>query len=118
MPYAGAVKRILGIATLALAGLAIAVGVTMATSSLSSQAIGISDEPVTAGQELAVPGPTPSPPRTTTAARPPADGTRTTGDDDEDRGGSDDRGGDGDGSGGDDSGRGRGRGRGGDDHDD
>jgi hypothetical protein len=69
-------KRVLSIAGLALLGVVIAVAVTMVASDLSSQSIGISEEPVTAGEELA-PARTatqkasPRPPRTATTHRPP-----------------------------------------------
>src|SRR5215208_4639060 len=90
----------------ALAGVVLAAGVTYAASSLSTQRIGISSEPASAGQDLAparteTPKPTPTPaPRATAVptAVPTVD----------DHGG-DDNGGD------DSSGKGRGRGRGGDD---
>ena len=70
----------------ALAGVVLAAGVTYAASSLSTQRIGISSEPVSAGQELApkatasrTPTPTPAPkkkqrPRPT----PTAEGTAAT----------------------------------------
>ncbi len=48
-------KGILGIAGLAVLGLLVAVGISMAASSLSSQSIGISEEPLSAGEELAAP---------------------------------------------------------------
>lgn len=116
-------KRMLSIAGLALLGIALAVGVTMAVASLSSQSVGISEEPLEAGEELAIPAvgaptrprtqtattparTTATPPRTTPAPPPPAAVNDETGSDD--RSGSN--------SGSDhDSGRGRGRGRGGDD---
>ncbi len=109
-------RRILGIVGLALVGLAVAVGVTMTTSSLSSQTIGISGEPITAGQELAVPerSPAPPPPRATDTQPRTVETPDDRSSDDRDsgrRGGGDDRSGKGD-DGGDDSGRGRGRGRG------
>jgi len=65
-------KRVLSIAGLALLGLAVAVGISFAASSLSSQSIGISEEPLSAGQELA-------PARTVTApaARRPTQRART-----------------------------------------
>jgi hypothetical protein len=49
----------------ALAGVVLAAGVTYAASSLSTQRIGISSEPVSAGRELA-PRPTAAPTRTAT----------------------------------------------------
>jgi hypothetical protein len=113
-------KRMLSIAGLALLGIALAVGVTLAVASLSSQSVGISEEPLEAGVELAVPVATaPARPRTqtvTTPARTTAATARTTAAppptpaDDEETG-ADDRSGSNSGSD-DDSGRGRGRGRG------
>ena len=74
----------------AFAGVVLAAGVTYAASSLSTQRIGISSEPASAGQDLAPARPeSPTPPATPTV---------------DDDGGSDDS-----------SGRGRGRGRGSDD---
>jgi hypothetical protein len=116
-------RRALTIGVLALLGLAAAVAITMAASSLSSQSIGLSDEPLDAGDALAVPAPgkTRSPrPQPTQDAAPPAttattapqattDQTSTSGDGTPDdsgsgRSGSDDSGGRGSGSGSDDSG--------------
>ena len=121
-------KRVLSIAGLALLGIALAVGVTMAVASLSSQSVGISEEPLEAGEELVVPAATaPARPRTQTATT-PARTTATTprtpppppppppAAPDDDESGADDRSGSDSGSD-DDSGRGRGRGRGGDDDD-
>jgi hypothetical protein len=107
-----------------LAGVLLAAGVTYAASSLSTQRIGISSEPVSAGRELAprstpTPGATPTPTATATprkkkrtpAATPTSIPTAVpTVDDDNSGSDSDD-----DSSG---RGRGRGRGRGGDDLDD
>lgn len=100
-------RRVLTIAALAVLGLAVAVGVTMAASSLTQQSVGLSSEPLTAGEQLALPSdasPEPAP-----ETSPPAKSTTvpetTTGDDRSDNSG----------SGSEDSGRGRGRGRGGDD---
>lgn len=123
-------KRILSIAGLALLGIALAVGVTMAAASLSSQSIGISEEPVEAGEQLAVPTvtaperprtqtattparTTATTPRTTPAPPPPATTAQVPADQDRraDNSGSDD---DDSSGGGHSSGRGRGRG-GGDD---
>src|SRR3954471_12680928 len=56
----------------AIAGLLVAAGVTLAASTLSSQRIGLSSEPLSAGDELAAPAstrtatPTPKPRRTAT----------------------------------------------------
>jgi hypothetical protein len=113
-------RRALTIGVLALLGLAAAVAITMAASSLSSQSIGLSDEPLDAGDALAVPAPgkTRSPrPQPTQDAAPPSttappattDQTSTSGDGTPDdsgsgRSGSDDSGGRGSGSGSDDSG--------------
>ncbi|MGZ4268516.1 MAG: hypothetical protein ACXVFN_02945 [Solirubrobacteraceae bacterium] len=61
----------------AILGLALAAGVTLAASQLSSQRIGLSGEPASAGEEL-VPHATSAPPTTTrttpsrTTPRPPA----------------------------------------------
>ena len=124
-------RRILTFVVVAAAGLAAAVGVTVAATAITDQEIGLDSEPITAGRELAPPAEqrprtqrdrprtttqpraTPSPPpRTTTAPPPPPppDDVIPGGDD---TSGGDDSGGD-DGSG---RGRGRGRGRGGDDDD-
>ena len=105
----------------ALAGLVVAAGLTTAAAQLSNQRVGLSSEPLTAGDELA-PAPTRSPapratrtpsPRPTRTPRPrrtatPAP-TQTPAPTADHHGGDDNSG-----SGGDDSGRGRGRG-GGDD---
>lgn len=110
----------------ALAGLVLAAGLTTAAATLSDQRVGISSEPLTAGDDLAPvetatatptrtatsrPTRTPRPRRTATPAP-----TRTAAPTVEDDGGSDDNSGPG---GGDDDdggkGRGRGRGRSGDD---
>jgi hypothetical protein len=105
----------------ALAGLVVAAGLTTAAAQLSNQRVGLSSEPLTAGDELA-PTATPSPratrtptprPTRTPTPRPrrtatPAP-TQTAAPTVDDHGGDDNSG-----SGGDDSGRGRGRG-GGDD---
>ena len=96
----------------AFAGVVLAAGVTYAASSLSTQRIGISSEPASAGQDLApartespTPTPTPTPrrqrrPTPTPTPTPRATATPTL----DDHGGSDES-----------SGRGRGRGRGSDD---
>jgi hypothetical protein len=100
------IRRILLWTALALGGLLVAVAVTTAATSLTSQRVGLQAEPLDAGDELvprsvrtATPQPTattnPSPAATATA-------TETASDDGDDHG----------------DGRGRGRGRGGDDHDD
>ena len=76
----------------AIAGLLVAAGVTLAASKLSSQRIGLSSEPLSAGDELAAPAstrtttPTPTPkPRRTATPKP----TRTpSGSGGEDKGGS------------------------------
>jgi hypothetical protein len=111
-------KRILAIAGVALLGIGVAVGVTMAAAQLSSQSIGISEEPVTAGERLVVTTPSTSTrprPRTATVARPsrpaPSDPAATVVTDDH---GGGDRSGSGGGVSGGDDGSGRGRG-GGDD---
>jgi hypothetical protein len=121
-------KRIVLMSLLGLAGLALAVGVTTAATSLTSQRVGLQEEPLTAGDDLAPastrtqetdrqPTVTTEPEdRTTpteTATTPPP--TITTppsavDDDNSGKGSGDDGGGDDSGSG-----RGRGRGRGGDD---
>jgi hypothetical protein len=51
-----------------LVGLALAAGVTYAATQLSSQRIGLSAEPPSAGEELAPPSTTRTVPRTTPAA--------------------------------------------------
>lgn len=89
------------IVLLALLGLALTVGVTYAASELSSQTIGLSAEPPSAGDDLApeaiaAPEPTATPRR----PRPEPTPTAVPGDEGDDDGG---------------KGRGRGRGRGGDD---
>jgi hypothetical protein len=56
----------------ALAGLALAGGLTTAAAQLSNQSVGISSEPVTAGDRLvpvATPSPTPTPTTTPRATR-------------------------------------------------
>ena len=99
----------------ALAGLVLAAGLTTAAAQLSNQRVGLSSEPLTAGDELA---PTPTPtrtakPRPTRTATPTRTAvptpTRTAAPTVDDSGGH----GSDDGSG--DDGGGRGRGRGGDD---
>jgi hypothetical protein len=95
----------------ALAGLVLAAGLTSAAAQLSNQRVGISSEPLTAGDALA---PTPTPTRTATPrpTRTPTPAPRRTvvpTVDDNGGHGSDD------GVGDDSGGRGRGRGRGGDD---
>jgi hypothetical protein len=86
----------------ALAGVVLAAGVTYAASSLSTQRIGISSEPVSAGQELAPKAtatrtatPTPTPrkkakPKPTATPQPTATAVPTV---DDHGGGSDDHGG-------------------------
>src|SRR6478672_10173756 len=86
----------------ALAGVVLAAGVTYAASSLSTQRIGISSEPVSAGQELAPKAtatrtatPTPTPkkkakPKPTATPRPTTTAIPTV---DDHGGGSDDHGG-------------------------
>lgn len=68
-PYSGLVRArvVIGWVLLGVAGVALAVGVTMTATSLTSQRIGLADEPITAGQELVPTGTTPA--RTTTVAR-------------------------------------------------
>lgn len=120
MAYGDRVRRALTIAALALLGLALAVGLTVATSSLTNQAVGLSDEPLTAGEQLAVPTPTPraaeQPPQRTPTPTPSPSPAPTVDDDrggdssgsgsDDDSGsGSDDRGGDNSGPGSENSGR-------------
>src|SRR6478609_3065463 len=91
----------------ALAGVVLAAGVTYAASSLSTQRIGISSEPVSAGQELApkatasrTPTPTPKPktktkkkrtPTPTATPQPTATATRTPAPTVDDHGGGSDR---------------------------
>jgi hypothetical protein len=101
----------------ALAGLVVAAGLTTAAAQLSNQRVGISSEPVTAGDALAptaTPSPTRTPrptptrtprPRRTATPTPTRTAVPTV----------DDHGGGGDDNGGSGSGRGRGRGRGGGD---
>lgn len=64
-------KSLLGWTALALLGLALAAGVTLAASELSSQKIGLQSEPLDAGRDLAPPnggeeGRAPQQPPTTT----------------------------------------------------
>jgi hypothetical protein len=122
----------------ALLGLAAAVGITVAANSLTRQPVGLSNEPLTAGEQLAVPTsstpraperrPAPKPSTTSTSPRPtvtddrslgvdgrtdPGSGDDSSGRDSSDRGSSapDDSGGDDSGSddsGSDDSGHGGG----------
>ena len=92
----------------AIAGLLVAVAVTTAATSLTSQRVGLQAEPLDAGDELAPKparsaAPTPKPERTRTP-QPTPDPTPTAEAGDDHGGGGDDS-----------SGRGRGRGRGGDD---
>lgn len=102
---------------LAVGGVLLVAGVTMAASTLSTQTIGLSKEPLSAGDQLSpstTPTATPQARRTRTEPRrtptptatPTATAVATV---EDDHSGSDDSGGD------DSSGRGRGRGRGGDD---
>jgi hypothetical protein len=58
--------RIAGWILLALAGLAVAVALSVAASNLSTQPIGLTNEPLRAGERLAPPPAT----RTTTASKP------------------------------------------------
>jgi hypothetical protein len=104
------IRRILLWTALAFVGLLVAVAVTTAATSLTSQRVGLQAEPLDAGESLAPrrtrtpePTPTPEPARTPepTATADPTPAPTESGDDD-DGGGSDDHGG-------------RGRGRGGDD---
>jgi hypothetical protein len=122
-------RTTIGWAAAALAGLLLAAGVTLAASSLTSQRVGLSGEPPSAGRDLVVSTPArtttaprkapgrakrktpPAPARTTTVAPPTASApvpqpTTTT----DDHGGSS-----GSSDGGGTSGRGRGRGGGSDD---
>jgi hypothetical protein len=65
----------------ALAGVVLAAGVTYAASSLSTQRIGISSEPVSAGRELAprrTPTPTPKPRKRPKPKRTPTPTPRAT----------------------------------------
>lgn len=106
-------RVIIGWVLLGVAGVALAVGITMTATSLTSQRIGLASEPLTAGEEL-VPTATTQVTRTTPARTTPARTTPTrtvtattvappptttrqteTGDDHGGRGG-DDGGGDGD----------------------
>jgi hypothetical protein len=103
------VKRPVAVAALALLGLVLAAAITLAASSLTSQRIGISGEPLDSGSELARPEsrlprhtPTPTPTATPTATPTPSATEEET-----EEGEDDDSG----------RGRGRGRGRGGDDDD-
>jgi hypothetical protein len=91
------VRRILLWTALALVGLLVAVAVTTAATSLTSQRVGLQSEPLDAGDALA-----PQPRRTRTP-EPTADPTPSPSATEDDDGGDDHRG------------RGRGRGRGGDD---
>src|SRR4051812_49666892 len=70
----------------AIAGLLVAAGVTLAASKLSSQRIGLSSEPLSAGDELAAPAstrtPTPTPkPRRTATPKPTRTPSGSGGDD-------------------------------------
>jgi hypothetical protein len=68
-------RNLLAWIAVGLVGLALAAGVTYAATQLSSQRIGLSAEPPSAGEELAPPGA-----KTRTAPRPtPAAPSRTTG---------------------------------------
>ena len=117
-------RRTVVIVVAAVAGLVLAAALTTAASSLSGQSVGISSEPLTAGEGLAPSAtasptrprrarprrarpatPTPRPTRTATP-RPTSTPVPTTDDDNSGPGGGDDDSG---------RGRGRGRGRGGDD---
>jgi hypothetical protein len=91
----------------AAAGVLLVAGVTYAASQLSSQAIGISSEPLSAGEDLAPRADRPRERRTPTPA-PTATRTATPTATVDDDGGGEDESGHG-------RGRGRGRGRGGDD---
>ncbi len=116
-------RRLVTFVVVAAAGLATAVGVTVAATAITDQEIGLDSEPLTAGRELAPAAPARTQrerPRTTTTTRtaPPAERTTTTPPpssppppppvDDERE--AEDESGKG-------RGRGRGRGRGGDDDD-
>lgn len=65
------VRVIIGWVLLGVAGVALAVGITMTATSLTSQRIGLASEPLTAGQEL-VPTATIRVTRTTPARTTPA----------------------------------------------
>ncbi len=96
------VRRILLWTVLALAGLLVAVAVTMAATSLTSQRVGLQAEPLDAGEALAPREDRETPRATATpdaSATPSPEGEEEDDDDDSGRG------------------RGRGRGRGGDDDD-
>ena len=96
------VRRILLWTVLALAGLLVAVAVTMAATSLTSQRVGLQAEPLDAGEALAPREDRESPRATATpdaSVTPTPEGEEEDEDDDSGRG------------------RGRGRGRGGDDDD-
>jgi hypothetical protein len=94
-------RRILLWTALAIAGLLVAVGVTTAATTLTSQRVGLEAEPLDAGDSLApAASRTPVPTRSATLS-PTADPTPTPDDDSSSGSGSDD-----------DSGHGRGRGRG------
>jgi len=84
----------------ALAGLVLAGGLTTAAAQLSNQRVGLSSEPLTAGEQLAPPARTAAPPTRTATPRPARTATptpaRTAAPTVDDHGG-------------DDSGRGRGR---------
>jgi hypothetical protein len=107
------VKRPVAVAALALLGLVLAAAITLAASSLTSQRIGISDEPLDSGSELA--RPESRQPRHTPTPAPTATPSPAATEEENDSSGS---GGEGEAED-DDSGRGRGRGRGrgGDDDD-
>lgn len=70
------VRVIIGWVLLGVAGVALAVGITMTATSLTSQRIGLASEPLTAGQEL-VPTVT-QPTRTTVRTAPARTVTATT----------------------------------------
>jgi hypothetical protein len=92
-------RTVWGWAALALVGLVIACGAAYAASRLATQPVGLSDEPINAGEDLAprtAPTPTPTPTVTVTAT---PSATPAPSHDDSGHG----------------RGRGRGRGRGGDD---
>jgi signal transduction histidine kinase len=99
-------RRTLAITVLAVAGLVLAAGLTTAASTLSGQSVGLSAEPLSAGERLAPASPsptrTPSPRPTRTPTPAPTRTAVPTADDDHSGPGGDDSGGHGRGRGGDD----------------
>lgn len=77
-------RHLLAWVAVGLIGLALAAGVTYAATQLSSQRIGLSAEPPSAGEELAPPHAAAGP-RTTTTPRRTQTGRERGGDDDEQR---------------------------------